>query len=89
MALDDRPDIPGTESVVGDVAGQDHVAVDVERNGLPRVHGNKSRHIGASVNLPDGTKLNTAAVGRLDRSHNFINDAVRVLMLRVTSSERC
>jgi hypothetical protein len=39
--------------------------------GLPRAHGNKSRHIGASINLPDGTKLDTAAVGRLGRSHNF------------------
>jgi hypothetical protein len=30
MALDDRPDIPGTEFVLDDVAGQDHVSVHVE-----------------------------------------------------------
>jgi hypothetical protein len=47
---------------------------------LPRVHGNESRHVGASVNLPDGAKLDAAAVRRNDRSHNLVHDAVCVLM---------
>jgi hypothetical protein len=32
MALDDRPNIPGTESVLDDVASQDHVAVYAEKH---------------------------------------------------------
>src|SRR5258705_12338433 len=76
MALYDRANVAGAQAALRDIASQDHVAVHFEGHVLPRVDGNKSRHIGASVNLPDGTKLDTAAVGRPDRSHNFIHDAV-------------
>jgi hypothetical protein len=61
MALYDRADVAGTQAALGDIAGQDHVTVHFEGHVLPRVHGNKSRHVGASVNLPDGTKLDAAA----------------------------
>jgi hypothetical protein len=67
MALYDRANVAGAQAALRDIASQDHVAVHFEGHVLPRVHGNKSRHIGASVNLPDGTKLDTAAVGRPDR----------------------
>jgi hypothetical protein len=80
MALSNRANVAGAQAAVREMASQDHVAVHFEGHVLRRVRGNKSRHIGASVNLTDGTKLDTAAVGCPDRSHHFIHDAVRVLM---------
>ena len=78
VALHDRADVAGAETVLGDVAGQNHVAVHVEGHGLPRVHGNESGHVGSSVDLPDRAEPDGSAAGRRDRPLDFVNDAVRV-----------
>src|SRR5882672_5091690 len=39
--------------MLGNVAGQDHVAVHLKGHVLPLVHGNESRHVGSSVDLLD------------------------------------
>src|ERR1051325_3936168 len=80
MPLHDRSDIAGSQPAFGHVAGQDHVAVHVEGLNLPRIHGNESRHLGASVNLPDRAEADGPAVGRLDRALDLVDDAIRILM---------
>jgi hypothetical protein len=80
VPLNDGSNVASTEPAFGDVAGQDHVAVHVEGHGLPRVHGNESRHVGASVNLPNRAESNALAARRLDVSLNFADDSVRGLM---------
>lgn len=89
MAVDDRADVAGTQAALGNIVGQYHVAVHFEGHVLPRVHGNKSRHVGARVNLPNRAEADVPAAGRLDRPLNLVDDAVRAWWVRVASREGC
>ena len=89
MTLHDRADVAGTQAALGDIAGQDHVAVHFEGHVLPRVHGNKSRHVGASVNLPDRTNLTLLPLGALIGPSISYTTPYTFSCVRATSSKRC
>ena len=72
VPLHDRADIAGPQAVLGNVAAEDHVAAHVKGHVLPRVHGNESRHVGSSVDLPDRAEPHGLSAGRLDRTLDLV-----------------